>query len=358
MSRTARRVVLLVSLAGCTSAGSIPLPEGGGAGHPSTGGHEGGTVLPEAGAPEGGPTPGHQVTTLATGQLEYLQLDATSAYVGSVAEQGAYVISILRIPLAGGAPTTLASGLESVTGIAVGPTSVYWTDAYTPNPPPDASPFLNGVVMGVPLGGGTVTTLATLLANPQAIVTDGANLYWADTSPQGTAGQGTILSMPAAGGTPTQLVKGPYQPLVIALDAANVYWGTADGRVMKIAKTGGTPTQLAFYETSIGDLVVDATSVYWTTSGGDVMKTPIGGGPSTPLLVGTNGITGGLAVDSASVYFGVSGYPLSLLQKLPLAGGTPETLWSGSDPPTSIQLDSASVYFTTYSGGLTKLTPK
>jgi hypothetical protein len=359
MSRTAYPFSLVVALAGCSSGGAIPLPDGGTAGRPGTGGNEGGTTLPEAGVlPEGGPTGGRQLVTLASGPTDYLVLDATSAYVAVVENQAQYVLSILRIPLAGGAATTLASGLESVTGIAVSASGVYWADAYTPNPsPPDASPFLNGVVMGVPAGGGTATTLATGLANPQAIVADGASLYWADTSPQGTSGQGTIMSMPATGGTPTQLVKGPYQPAVLAIDAANVYWGTADGRVMKIAKTGGTATQLAFYETSIANLVVDATSVYWTTSSGDVMKTPIGGGPSTALLVGTNTI-GDLAVDSTSVYFTVFSYPLALVQKMPLGGGQPETLWSGADSAGAIQVDATSVYFTTYQGGLLKLTPK
>jgi hypothetical protein len=350
---------LVVAFAACSSGGAIPLPDGGTAGRPGTGTGEGGTTLPEAGVlPEGGPTGGRQLLTLASGPTDFLVLDATSAYVAAVENQAQYALSILRIPLAGGASTTLASGLESVTGIAVSAAGVYWVDAYTPNPtPPDASPFLNGVVMGVPAGGGTATTLATALANPQAIVADGVNLYWADTSPQGFSGQGTIMSMPAAGGTPTQLVKGPYQPAVLALDAASLYWGTSDGRLMKIAKAGGTATQLAFYETSIGNLVVDATSVYWTTSSGDLMKTPVGGGPSTALLVGTSSL-GGIAVDSASVYFTMTDYPAASVQKVPLAGGPPETLWSGSDSPGAIQVDATSVYFSTYQGGLMKLTPK
>jgi hypothetical protein len=77
---------------------------------------------------------------------------------------------IVEIPLAGGPPTTLASGQRSPSGITVRGSTVYWTDWATfIAPQTDAA--LN-VLMTVPIAGGSPTTLLSGQSSPTDIAVD------------------------------------------------------------------------------------------------------------------------------------------------------------------------------------------
>jgi hypothetical protein len=350
------------AVVGCTQAG-VTLPG-------DAGPREAGQSLHEAGAPpyDGGALPegglaigGGQLVTLATGvESDVLQVDSQAVYFALIDDTQTYETAIAQVALSGGAPTTLASGQYGVHGIAVSGGNVYWVDTYTPVTEPDASTLSDGLVSGVPSGGGSPMTLASHQALPSTLAADSTNLYWSNGAGCSSSAScpGAIMTVPLSGGTPLVLASGPYFPQSLAIDGARVYWGTSDGRLMSVAKTGGTPTMLAYYRTSIGSLAVDATSLYWTTASGDIMKTPIGGGASTPLLVGVTSI-GDIAVDSTNAYFTTGAYPgPNAVQKIPLDGGTPSTLWIGPDAPEEIRIDATSIYFTTSSGVVTRLSPK
>ena len=341
------RIALLTALVACSSNRNASSSLDGGTPDDS------GTTRLDAGTA----APGHQLATLATlgGATYIMRIDSANAYVAS----GNSDSSLFQIPLAGGAPTRLASGQHSVPGLAVNGTTVYWVDSYLSNSePPDAGP--DGVVRSVPVGGGTTATLASGQRYPGTLAVDSTGAYWTTGGPcsGATACPANVMTVPLGGGTPVALasVTGSL-PVSIALDAVNVYWGTGDGRLMKVAKTGGTPTMLAFYQARIQSLAVDAASVYWTTGTGDIMKTPIGGGASVAILVSQDEMAD-LTIDSTSVYFTTIGYPTSNVKKMSLIGGPPTTLWSGAAVPEAIEVDATSVYFVTESGVLMKVTPK
>jgi hypothetical protein len=99
-----------------------------------------------------------------------------------------------------------------------------------------------------------------------------------------------------------------------------------------------------------------------TGSGGDSGVADSNGvsGTPVPLASGQNRPYG-IAVDSTNVYWLNSGD--GTVMKVPIGGGTPETLSSGQQNPatagSAIAVDGTSVYWTGYSSGtVVKLTPK
>ncbi len=135
---------------------------------------------------------------------------------------------------------------------------------------------------------------------------------------------------------------------------------------------GGASTQLATASTILA-VATDATSVYWTggvlqTSGmvdipmGAVMKVPLAGGTPVTLTTGSLPLWGGIAVDEANVYYAGSSCPNMMcsgtVMKVPIGGGAPVTMTVGIDlAPSGIAVDATSVYFVA-NKGVFKVTPK
>jgi hypothetical protein len=164
--------------------------------------------------------------------------------------------SVLRVYLADGSITILASAQQQPDDIAVDASSVYWVNRGS------ASQYdKNTPLMKVPIGGGALTVLDVSPSGHAAVALDVSNLYW-------TNYDGTVMKMPSGGGNPVRLASGPSGQAWIAVDATHVYWANRDeGSIMKIPLAGGTATPLATGQSSIEALAVDGTSIYWTTFG-------------------------------------------------------------------------------------------
>ncbi len=172
---------------------------------------------------------------------------------------------VRRMPSSGGPAQTLVEGLSlAPTGLAVDATSVYW--AGSPGSPTN---FTN-VLLKVPLQGGTPATLATYQSWASAMVAalplpvvagqTARDVYWIASPPMpnsATQPPTNLLSAPATGGSPSTLAISANS---VALDSTTLYW-TTDGSVMSAPLTGGTPVTLA--AVGGGEIAVDATSVYW-----------------------------------------------------------------------------------------------
>ncbi len=137
----------------------------------------------------------------------------------------------MKVPIGGGAPTTLASG-QDPRGIALDAANVYWTNLGSGT---------DGTVMSVPIGGGSPVTLVSGQNLPGVLAVDATRVYWTIFSDP--AGYGAVMMAPLGGGPATELASGQYQaPTSIAVDNAGVYWTDADpraisdGAVVKIAK--------------------------------------------------------------------------------------------------------------------------
>jgi hypothetical protein len=202
----------------------------------------------------------------APGSADGLAVDATSAYWGGG-----------KVALAGGAPVAFQTQ-SGAPGIAVDATSVYSASGST--------------VIKVPLGGGAPVTLATGQVNAFGIAVDATSVYWTNNSAQ----SGSIMKVAIGGGNPTTLTSVPAQssPQGIAVDDTSVYWTNqgnnvggkngsigANGTVMKMPLAGGVPVTLATGQCGPNRIVVAGTSLYWANAGygvvngsptGDVMK--------------------------------------------------------------------------------------
>lgn len=220
-----------------------------------------GTVMkvPLSGVPDGG-TP----TMLVANQSLPLGIavDGTSVYWTNY-DSG----QIQKMPLTGvllsGTPTTLAPATYPE-GIAVDRTAVFWIDG--------SGTIVTAPLSGVPDGGsiGLGDTLPTT-GIARGIALGGSSLYWTDAD-----GVGMVVLNENA--LPTTIASGQ-NTAAIVVDDTSVYWtslGTAandyaDGAVMRAPLSGvpdgGSPTTLASGQQNPTAIALDSTSVYWTTYG-------------------------------------------------------------------------------------------
>jgi hypothetical protein len=146
--------------------------------------------------------------------IKPMAVDASHLYWGDTI--GAGTSDVYQANKDGSNVILLASGLAgSVNGLTIDANNVYFTVAPGPN----------GVYQ-VPIGGGTLTTLASAESSPIPVVTDGTNVFWMNSG-------GVVRRTPVGGGPLTTLSRcadigsvascsGQY--VSMAIDSTYVYW--------------------------------------------------------------------------------------------------------------------------------------
>lgn len=253
--------------------------------------------------------------------------------------------NLFEVPVAGGASRRLAtlSG-QPITGIAVGPATLYFTCA----------------------GGGTVSklSLATLQIHPiasgqqepWAIAVDRTHVYFS-TRGHGDQVDGTVVRVPATGGPLEVIASGLRAPMHLALDDDNVYvtvlGGPApdyrDSAILAIPKRGGRPVVLAAKQGPVRGLAADGASIFWTSSGnppvgGQVFRLDRAGGRPVVLAAGEQSPTA-LAIDQAGVFWTCY---RGTVRRVGKQGGRPATLASGQDRPVDLAVGPTAVVWSNY----------
>jgi hypothetical protein len=114
------------------------------------------------------PIDGGAISTLVSGPCapSYVVVRGSAAYYLACEK-------VMSVPLSGGTPMSIASTANAnAVGIAADDTNVYWTEW------PNDTGGQCGIVMKVPIGGGASTTLAVAQLYPSTLATDGTSLYW------------------------------------------------------------------------------------------------------------------------------------------------------------------------------------
>ncbi len=223
---------------------------------------------------------------------------------------------IFRMPLAGGAPVDLATGI-SPTNIAVDGDTV-WFDAF--RMPKDGSkpPASSGIKGAIAFAFDTDDVYFTTgKASAQPAKPDGKN--------------GRVLRMPKAGGAPVVVATGlPDEPSAVAVDGSHVYvaavtWGSEAnekaGVVARVAKEGG-PLEVLAADVPMPRAAWLAGDHVFVRSGrpgrpGSILRIGKSGGAVEP--VATDGTLAHATVDETSIYFSSDG----TFQKEPFKRLTP-----------------------------------
>jgi hypothetical protein len=182
------------------------------------------------------------------------------------------VSTIQSIGLAGGTPTTLVTGLDTVDAIAADDTSIYFTDYFI-----DANYDQSSAVSFVgkaPLGGGSFVKLVDgIPGRVEGVAVGGGFVYWSN------ANAGTINRVSTAGDDPTVLATGQgvvYPPQLTA-DDSGVYWVSVgstfvdcdflDGSIQSVPTGSADPVTVVGAIDNPTTIVASAGSVYFTMLG-------------------------------------------------------------------------------------------
>jgi hypothetical protein len=313
-----------------------------------------------------------------------IQVQGTNVYWTQQDDPGA----VVGTPIAGGTVTTVASGLHSPDSLSVDSTNAYWSEYGTTSSSNGTQSYNNdGAIVQAPLvGGGTVTTIASMQTYPGGVTVNGSTVYW--TVQGDMTANGAVLSVPVGGGTVSTIEMSQASPLTLTTDGTNVYWGNygtfnnnndynGDGAILQAPVAGGTVVTIASSQLQPAAIAVDATNIYWATQGGlntstgapvpnsgTIVKAPVGGGTPVTLASSQDWPTG-LAIDSQNVYWVNTGSGMNdgEIVVVPIAGGTPATLVYSGVNPTGLALTSTGILWTDtgatgYPGQILEISPK
>jgi hypothetical protein len=196
---------------------------------------------------------------------------------------------IMTFAKAGGNPTVLAL-LPRAGSILILGSTLYFTQGS------DWAAW-NGSVSSLPVTGGSPTELATGLSAPGSLVTDGERLYWS------SYWTGEIMSLPVDGtGLPAVHTKGDSQPAGLAVDATTIYWCTpSTGVIMSIAKNGKDPELVLDGQMGARSLRLHDGTLFWANDAGEILSMPVDG--TAPETHATEQAVWSLFVNDEAIYW-------------------------------------------------------
>lgn len=196
--------------------------------------------------------------------------DGVTAYYSDevIAREGVTSItsSLRAVPVTGGAPNTLVTGVDNILGIVVDSDSLYFIDYYVDpqGTPSSATSFIGKAPR---TGGSFQKIVPNPTAQPNSLAVAEGFIYWTDVA-------GSINRVSTAGGEVETLLTGQGALEGIRVDSSGIYWinlGTVDeycppgdtgGSIQALASGGHDPVTVASGVNDVSSLVVFHGVVY------------------------------------------------------------------------------------------------
>ncbi len=193
-------------------------------------------------------------------------------------------------------------------------------------------------------GDGTVVDVAVGVDAPGPLAVDGTRVYWGEGGPIGSVeGFGRIVERDIGGGDERVLASGSSVTLpVMASDGVYVYY-VDRFRIERVDLHGGLPETWVQQEFYVDAVATDATRLFWLVAPfGDLRSMPLAGGPVTTLAAGS-GMAQRLRVANGFAYWGEGS---ATIRRVPIDGGSVETVVTDVGFLSDLAVDGDTVYFT------------
>jgi hypothetical protein len=216
-------------------------------------------------------------------------LNTRGLYSPALAVHGGYVYwadvdgTVSRVPVAGGAPDTLASGYGSPGAIAVDGENVYWASLEEApeecrGSTPDGGACTSATLFRVPIAGGSVSTVITRQNDTDSILSTPMGLYWANYGGFGVDApvrNGGIMQLAPSGGSPVAITTSG-APDMLQLTGGSLYWldHSALGWAVIASQHHLSPRDASATPPRIRSFVAASKRLYWM-EWSDRMLTPV-----------------------------------------------------------------------------------
>jgi hypothetical protein len=206
---------------------------------------------------------------------------------------------------------------NDIKAIAVDSENLYWVDNYTLNT--------------LPKDGGNIVQLANLSNIATDITVNSDRVFLAETTGPAHGETGTIKSIPKTGNLETLLYQGGDAPQQITLNNDYLYWlegghiGEVEGfgRIAKISVNGGEDTTVITGINRDSPPIAVKNSYLFIADKWRIKKVPVNGGTVETLAAADDRIEN-IAVDDSNLYWIEN--PISQVRKVPINGGMVTTL--------------------------------
>lgn len=240
---------------------------------------------------------------------------------------------------------TIQAGQSYPAATAASASAVFWTERIDAPWDPQVSRN-SGNIWTANLDGSNPHVIASGQDEPSAIAVSGSTLYWIN---EGDGSDSKVMSMDLLTSAITEVASVPGVHALLAY-GGDIYWlswdGTtrlSNGTMSSVAPVGGVnfaTDGTRFYYAEYGDEPPAAT--------GSVQHIPFDGSALPVTLIDGQRQTWGVQTDGAYVYWSNQAWEsegAATINRIPVGGGSPETLVTGNELMKVFTLDATSLYF-------------